>query len=125
MYNKSFLSASILLACSSNVYADDYALFDEVVVTATRNEQQLEEVAGSVSVVTDKQIEKTLASNVDDVLKYTPGVDAVSNGRMGISKLIFEEWKVTELTFWLMGLHSRIYMTRAYDFISWASCFRH
>ena len=118
MYNKSFLSASILLACSSNVYADDYALFDEVVVTATRNEQQLEEVAGSVSVVTDKQIEKTLASNVDDVLKYTPGVDTVSNGRMGIQQINIRGMQGNRVNILVDGVAQPYLYDQTYDFIS-------
>ncbi|CAM3795182.1 TonB-dependent hemoglobin/transferrin/lactoferrin family receptor [Vibrio aquimaris] len=118
MYNKSFLSASILLACSSNVYADDYALFDEVVVTATRNEQQLEEVAGSVSVVTDKQIEKTLASNVDDVLKYTPGVDAVSNGRMGIQQINIRGMEGNRVNILVDGVAQPYLYDQSFQFIS-------
>ncbi|GLT18726.1 TonB-dependent receptor [Vibrio zhanjiangensis] len=118
MYNKSFLSASILLACSSHVYADDYALFDEVVVTATRNEQQLEEVAGSISVVTDEQIEKTLASNVDDVLKYTPGVDAVSNGRMGIQQINIRGMQGNRVNILVDGVAQPYLYDQTYDFIS-------
>ncbi len=36
MYNKSILSASILIALSQGAYAEDHSTFNEVVVTANR-----------------------------------------------------------------------------------------
>lgn len=84
MYKQSLLSASIVLALTSTASAEEYALFDEVVVSATRTEQQLEDVAGSVSVVTEADIEKNLSSDLRDVFKYTPGVSVETDSRHGI-----------------------------------------
>lgn len=84
MYKRSLLSASIVFALTSTAYAQDYALFDEVVVSATRTEQQLEDVAGSVSVVTEQDIDKNLAKDLADTFKYTPGVSVETDSRHGI-----------------------------------------
>ena len=84
MYKKSLLSASIVLALTSTAYAEEYALFDEVVVSATRTEQQLEDVAASVSVVTEEDIDKTLSKDLGDVFQYTPGVSVETDSRHGI-----------------------------------------
>lgn len=85
MYKQSLLSASIVLALSStSAFADDYALFDEVVVSATRTNQQLEDVAASVTVINDKDIEKNMVTDVNDLFKYTPGVTVTTNSRQGI-----------------------------------------
>ncbi|MFW7523540.1 TonB-dependent hemoglobin/transferrin/lactoferrin family receptor [Vibrio ostreicida] len=118
MYKKSLLSASVVLALTSNAHAQEYALFEEVVVSATRTEQQLEDVAGSVSVVTDKQIEKTLSSNVDDVLQYTPGVDVVSDGRMGIQHINIRGMEGNRVNILVDGVSQPYLYDQSFSFIS-------
>ncbi|KJY72577.1 TonB-dependent receptor [Vibrio coralliilyticus] len=118
MYKKSLLSASIVLALAPSVHAEEYALFDEVVVSASRTEQQLEDVAGSVSVVTDKQIDKNLASNVDDVLKYTPGVDVISDGRMGIQQINIRGMEGNRVNILVDGVAQPYLYDQSYTFIS-------
>jgi iron complex outermembrane receptor protein len=49
---------------------------DEVVVSATKTETALEDVPGSVSVVTSEQMEKQNVKTLDDALQYVPGVFA-------------------------------------------------
>jgi hemoglobin/transferrin/lactoferrin receptor protein len=85
MYNKSLLSASIILALTSTAHAEDYALFDEVVVSATRTEQSKDDVSAAIESVSSEDIDAQLASDVKDALKYTPGVSAQGSGRFGIS----------------------------------------
>jgi hemoglobin/transferrin/lactoferrin receptor protein len=88
MYKQSLLSASIVLALSStSAFAEDYALFDEVVVSASRTEQQLEDVAGSVSVVTAEDIDKNMTSDIKSVFDYTPGVSVESDSRHGAQSI--------------------------------------
>ncbi|MEZ9567691.1 TonB-dependent hemoglobin/transferrin/lactoferrin family receptor [Vibrio splendidus] len=84
MYKQSLLSASIVLALSStSAFADDYALFDEVVVSATRTNQTLINTAASVTVISDKQIEENMAKDVNEIFEYTPGVTMNSSSRQG------------------------------------------
>ncbi|TCN83004.1 TonB-dependent hemoglobin/transferrin/lactoferrin family receptor [Vibrio crassostreae] len=84
MYKQSLLSASIVLALSStSAFAEDYALFDEVVVSSTRTNQTLINTAASVTVISDKQIEENMAKDVNEIFEYTPGVTMNSSSRQG------------------------------------------
>ncbi|MEZ9058916.1 TonB-dependent hemoglobin/transferrin/lactoferrin family receptor [Vibrio pelagius] len=85
MYKKSLLSASIILAVSPALHAEEYSLFDEVVVSATRTEQNKEDVSSSIETVSSKDIDNQMSSDVKQALQYTPGVDANGSGRFGIS----------------------------------------
>ena len=59
--------------------------FDEVVVSATRIEQDKKDVSSSVEVVDREELDETMTSNLKDTFKYTPGVDAQADGRFGVS----------------------------------------
>ncbi|EDK27694.1 heme receptor [Vibrionales bacterium SWAT-3] len=84
MYKQSLLSASIVLALSStSALAEDYALFDEVVVSSTRTNQTLINTAASVTVISDRQIEENMAKDVNEIFEYTPGVTMNSSSRQG------------------------------------------
>ncbi len=87
MFKKRLLATSIVVALSPFAHADEVSLFDEVVVSASRAEQQLEDVAGSVSVVTSEDIEENMATNVGDIFDYTPGVTIESDGRHGVQSI--------------------------------------
>lgn len=87
MYNKSILSASILIALSQGAYAEDHSTFNEVVVTATRTNSQIEDTAASVAVVTDKNIEESMVTGLDDLFEYTPGVTVKTNSRQGVQSI--------------------------------------
>ncbi|MEH0664858.1 TonB-dependent hemoglobin/transferrin/lactoferrin family receptor [Vibrio scophthalmi] len=84
MYKKSLLSASIVLALTTSAYAQEYALFDEVVVSATRTDQQLSDVAASVAVIDNDEIESNMTTGLEDLFKYTPGVSVQTNSRQGV-----------------------------------------
>jgi vitamin B12 transporter len=63
------------------------ASFDEVVVTATRIPTAAREVAGSVTVITRRDIESRGAPMVADLLSSVPGVEVVRNGGPGIASV--------------------------------------
>ncbi len=76
------LAAAILLAINTPAVADDEAAtfsLGKVTVASTRTEQKQEDVANSVSVITEENIENNLSSNIRDLIRYEPGV-AVGNG---------------------------------------------
>jgi len=50
---------------------------EPIVVTATRTEQNIEEIASSVSVITAEEIEATKASFIKETLRRVPGLDVV------------------------------------------------
>lgn len=58
---------------------------EEVVVTATRSAKSADEVFANVDVITQKDIENSSASNVDDILRRLGGVDIRRPTDMGIS----------------------------------------
>lgn len=73
----------------TSVFAEEalqeYTL-DQMVVTATRTEKKIIDVPASVEVVTSKDIEKSGAVYVDDVLKKVSGVSVSRTGGVGNSK---------------------------------------
>ncbi|WP_237668471.1 TonB-dependent hemoglobin/transferrin/lactoferrin family receptor, partial [Vibrio sp. V37_P2S8PM304] len=76
---------SILIALSPSAFAEDYSLFDEVVVSATRTEQNKKDVSSSIETVSSAQIDDTLATDLKQALQYTPGVEVEGSGRFGIA----------------------------------------
>ncbi|HAS6347048.1 TPA: TonB-dependent hemoglobin/transferrin/lactoferrin family receptor [Vibrio vulnificus] len=85
MYNRTFLSASILFALSTPLQAQEVGLFDEVVVSATRTEQSKQDVSSSIETVSSDDFDAQLAKNLHDALIYTPGVNVTTSSRFGIS----------------------------------------
>ncbi|KKC99742.1 TonB-dependent hemoglobin/transferrin/lactoferrin family receptor [Photobacterium halotolerans] len=82
----SLIASSVLLALSPSLHAQEKKAYtDEIVVTATRTEQSIKDVPGSVSKITAEDMEKNLANDLQDALKYEPGVQVNGNGRFGIS----------------------------------------
>lgn len=87
MFRKSVLSASILLAIAPSVIADETKTLEEVVVTATRTNSQLEDTAASVAVLDDEEIEQNMVTDLDDLFEYTPGVSVETNSRQGVKSI--------------------------------------
>lgn len=85
MYTKTLLSASILVALSPSSFADNLHQFDEVVVSATRTEQSKKDVSSSIETISAKELESTMSNDLQQALSYTPGIDALGDGRFGIS----------------------------------------
>ncbi|EHQ2335654.1 TonB-dependent hemoglobin/transferrin/lactoferrin family receptor [Vibrio cholerae] len=84
MYKKSLLSSAIMLALVPSAYADDYASFDEVVVSTTRLNTQITDTAASVTVINASDIEQQMAEDIEGLFKYTPGVTLTTNSRQGV-----------------------------------------
>lgn len=66
MLTKTLLSTSILLALSPAAFAEKTTQFDEVVVSATRTTQSLDNTAASVAVISSKELEATMVRDVAD-----------------------------------------------------------
>ncbi len=83
---KRFLLVLLLILFSSNTFAEennvtepekkekDATKFEDIVVTATRTEKELQSAPGSVNVVTKKEMETRNITTIDDALNTTPGV---------------------------------------------------
>jgi len=72
---KKFLLLIILLAASLPAWAEDTKLsLDEVVVTATRAEEETDKISSNVTVITQEEIRKSTATNVQDLLRTEAGI---------------------------------------------------
>lgn len=69
----------------NNAIAEETYLFDEMVVSATKTEQQITDVAVSVDLVTEKDIENKLAQDLEQAVSGEPGVSMLGVGRYGQS----------------------------------------
>ena len=58
----------------------DARLAETVVVTATRTERPQDEVAATVSVVTDADIDAAVAQHIGDLVRFEPGVSVAGTG---------------------------------------------
>ncbi len=56
---------------------------DEVIVTATYLQRSAQDIAGTVSVVTDEEIRQTLSDSLADVVRYQPGLGMDTAARGG------------------------------------------
>ncbi|MEJ0061556.1 MAG: TonB-dependent hemoglobin/transferrin/lactoferrin family receptor [Terricaulis sp.] len=83
-----FTSAALLIGMTGAAHAQQFAdastISDTVVVTATRSEQDIENVPATVSVITAEDIESNLATDIKDLVRFEPGVSvATSPSRFG------------------------------------------
>lgn len=65
--------------------ADGVNDIETVTVTATRVERELTDVAGTVSVINDEEVERNLNRDIRDLIRYEPGVSVSGGGRFGLS----------------------------------------
>lgn len=81
--------ALLLLSPSLALAAEKTATqFDTVTVTATRSEQTLDQVPNTVSVMTEREIDQKNVKNIQDLVRYEPGVSVSGTGdRFGLSGL--------------------------------------
>lgn len=63
--------------------ADDIYRLDDVVVTASRTAQTVDQALAPVTVITRDEIERSQASSVPELLARTPGIQIKSNGGSG------------------------------------------
>lgn len=94
MFKKTALSLSIatLLSATGSFSSQSYAAeaFDKssevIVVSGSRIEQKLEDVAGTVNVVTEQEIERLLAVDLNTAFKYQTGI--TTSGSTGDAQAI-------------------------------------
>lgn len=84
MYNRTFLSASILCALTVTAQAQESTIFDDILVSATRVNSQVIDTAASVTVITDSDIEQNMATDLESLFQYTPGVTLTKKPRQGV-----------------------------------------
>ena len=92
---------------------------DTIVVTATRTETPAKEVASSMTVVTEQDIERKNKDNVLEVLRGASGMDIVRTGGPGQTSSIFLRGADSDYTLVLIDgieMNDPISTGRMYDF---------
>jgi vitamin B12 transporter len=87
MKHKTLLGA-LLCAVAAFAHAENNS-FDEVVVTASRSEQRLNQTLQSTSVITQSDIAASGATDVLALLKNQAGVEITQNGGMGTTSSLY------------------------------------
>ena len=59
-------------------------MLNQITVTATRTEKLLKDVASCVTVIDSEQIESQLVQNIDELVRYEPGVSVSKGTRTGL-----------------------------------------
>ena len=60
---------------------------ETITVSGSRIEQGLDDVSGSVTIIDAEEVEAIQATDIGDLLDYTPGVDVVKDARYGIKSI--------------------------------------
>ncbi len=89
MCRNSLLSWSILAAFGGSAIAEEASLQPEVVVTATRIAQTVEETLADVSIITRQDIETSATRDISDLLRLQAGIDIARTGGPGGQTSIF------------------------------------
>ena len=77
------LFALIAIAFTYSAGAQNLQRIEELTITATRQDRTIQNVAGTISLVTIENIEKEMVDDLDDVVRYQPGVSMGNNSRGG------------------------------------------
>ena len=77
------ISTAIFVAPSSyaegNVYDTVHSDFERIVISGTKTEKPLKDVAGSISVITEQDIERQLVTDMNQLFKYDPSVQVTGS----------------------------------------------
>ena len=89
------LAATVSLTQTTPVLAEtpssqrtEATLLNKVVVSATRTEQNIEDVSSSVASVTSEEMDTNLVTDIQDAVKYVPGVSVGGTGRFGLNGFV-------------------------------------
>jgi len=80
------LAVVILSAGNALTYANETAGdIEKITVTATRAEARIKDVPATVSVISAEAMEKNLARDIADLIRYEPGVSVGGSNRFGLN----------------------------------------
>jgi vitamin B12 transporter len=89
MFRHSFLFLSVLAASSASAFAGETSLQPEIVVTATRFAQTVDDTLADVSVITRDDIDTSATRDISDLLRLQAGVDIARTGGPGGQTSVF------------------------------------
>ncbi len=74
------VAVALLLAAPTIVAGEPLLAFDEVVVTATKRETSIRDVAADVTVLRGTDLKTTMTASLEDTFRFVPGVTHESSG---------------------------------------------
>lgn len=83
------LALACLLLAASQSWSETLQTLEPIIVTATKLETPAREVASSVTVVTEEEIQSKQQTSVLETLRGVPGVDVVRQGGLGQQTSVF------------------------------------
>ncbi|HOX70518.1 MAG: TonB-dependent receptor [Dokdonella sp.] len=89
MRRSSLLCLGMLAVFSASAFADEATLQPDVIVTATRVTQTVDDTLADVSVITRAQIEASATRDISDLLRLQAGVDIARTGGPGGQTSVF------------------------------------
>ncbi|MGB0132841.1 TonB-dependent receptor domain-containing protein [Dokdonella sp.] len=89
MNSNPLLSLSLFAAFGGTALADDAILQPDVIVTATRFEQTIDDTLADVSIITREDIQASGTRDISDLLRLQAGVDVARTGGAGGQTSVF------------------------------------
>ena len=97
------ISVAVTLATiAGNAHAELIHRMDQVVVTAARRAETVDETLAPVTIINRQEIERSQVTSVTELLSQVPGVQIASNGGLGSKSGVFIRGTSTEQTLILM-----------------------
>jgi vitamin B12 transporter len=85
-----FIKTLIPLSLSLPIYANDNITeLSDIIVTATKTPQTIDDTLAAVTIITRQQIEQTQVQNLPDILRNVVGLDVINNGGAGQIASVF------------------------------------
>ena len=78
-----FYSGLVLLGSATLAQESSSSRIEELTISATRQPRTIENIAGTVSLITVENIEKEMVDDLDDLARFQPGVSMSTNARGG------------------------------------------
>ena len=78
-----FCSGLVLLGSATSAQESSSSRIEELTISATRQPRTIENIAGTVSLITVENIEKEMVDDLDDLARFQPGVSMSTNARGG------------------------------------------
>ncbi|PCJ39528.1 MAG: hypothetical protein COA71_13810 [SAR86 cluster bacterium] len=78
-----FIISSGLFGIESFAAAQSTTEAEEILVTATRLDRSEEDIAGTVTVISNIEMQQTLVEDLDDLVRYQPGISMSTSARGG------------------------------------------
>jgi vitamin B12 transporter len=111
----SVISAAMIAAAPA--FATDATTQDEIIVTARRSAETVDDTLASVSVITRADIERSQAPDLLELLRLQPGIDLARTGGSGQSTALFLRGSNSNHTLVLIdGVRVSPLLSGAYDY---------